>query len=66
MNTYARLGHLLSDTDSLISAQAEARGRTATVLHPGRYRLVFAGRSAARKLKKRLQFVEITGHTGTG
>jgi hypothetical protein len=32
MSTYARLGHSLSDTDSLIPAQAEAHGRTATGL----------------------------------
>src|SRR5215208_2764319 len=32
MSTYARLGYSLSDTDSLIPAQAEDRGRTATGL----------------------------------
>ena len=32
MSTYARLVHSLSDTDSLIPAQAEDRGRTATGL----------------------------------
>jgi hypothetical protein len=30
MSTYARLGYSLSDTDSLIPAQAEDCGRTAT------------------------------------
>ena len=32
MSTYARLGYSLSDTDSLIPAQAEDRERTATGL----------------------------------
>jgi hypothetical protein len=32
MSTYARLGHSLSDTDSLIPAQTEDRRRTATAL----------------------------------
>jgi hypothetical protein len=32
MSIHARLGYSLSDTESLIPAQAEARGRTATGL----------------------------------
>jgi hypothetical protein len=32
MSTYARLGYSLSDTESLIPAQAEDRGRTANGL----------------------------------
>jgi len=32
MSTYARLGHSLSDTDSLIPEQADDRRRTATPL----------------------------------
>ena len=43
MSAYARLVHSLSDTDSLIPAQAEDRGRTATVLQPGRYGSVPSG-----------------------
>ena len=35
MSTHARLGYSLSDTDSLIPAQAEDRGRTATGLIQG-------------------------------
>jgi hypothetical protein len=39
MSTYARLGYSLSYTDSLISAQAEDCGRTATgLIQPSAWR----------------------------
>ena len=65
MSTYARLVHSLSDTDSLIPAQAEARGRTATVLQPGWYKLVRSGRYWISRRTKCLQIRIFMGHTGT-
>ena len=67
MSTYARLVHSLSDTDSLIPAQAEARGRTATVLQPGWYKLVRSGRYWISRRTKCLQiriFMDTLGRAG--
>jgi hypothetical protein len=41
-------------------------GRTATVLQPGRYKLVRSGQSASGSSAKYLQIIEITGRARTG
>jgi hypothetical protein len=62
MSTYARLVHSLSDTDSLIPAQAEARGRTATgLIRTGTQWTNLRPRSTETRINK-----PKTGRTGTG